>query len=167
MEETIKSNQMDLEKEEALTETDVAGTPPERHILRMPDFLLIHQGLDKQPLKQNMNLKLFQGLNHFQVAAIEICQSQYKKLAQRSQGGRVGNIPKPLAWGYELLHFKSFLSQEKTLELLGGLSKFYCKKMVKKIKNWLKNQSLLSEDQKKELEITPAMEMEGSVASTS
>ncbi|MBW0521454.1 hypothetical protein O181_061169 [Austropuccinia psidii MF-1] len=33
--------------------------------------------------------------------------------------------------------------------------------------NWLKNQSLLSIDQKKELEMTPALETEGPVVSTS
>ncbi|MBW0541073.1 hypothetical protein O181_080788 [Austropuccinia psidii MF-1] len=38
---------------------------------------------------------------------------------------------------------------------------------VKNIKNWLKNQSLLSIEQKKELEMTPALETEGPVASTS
>ncbi|MBW0569671.1 hypothetical protein O181_109386 [Austropuccinia psidii MF-1] len=65
------------------------------------------------------------------------------------------------------LHIKSFLGQEKTIELLGGWSPLSCKDKVKKIKNWLKNQSLLSIDQKKELEMTPALETEGPVASTS
>ncbi|MBW0538066.1 hypothetical protein O181_077781 [Austropuccinia psidii MF-1] len=64
------------------------------------------------------------------------------------------------------LHINSFLGQENTIELLGGLSPLYCKDKVKKINNWLKNQSLLSVDQKKELELTPALE-EGPVASTS
>ncbi|MBW0502700.1 hypothetical protein O181_042415 [Austropuccinia psidii MF-1] len=64
------------------------------------------------------------------------------------------------------LHIKSFLGQEKTIELLGGWIPFCCKEKVKKINNWLKSQSLLSVDQKKELEITPALE-EGPVASTS
>ncbi|MBW0578147.1 hypothetical protein O181_117862 [Austropuccinia psidii MF-1] len=65
------------------------------------------------------------------------------------------------------LHIKSFLGQEKTIELLGGWSPLSCKDKVKKIKNWLKNQSLLSIDQKKELEMTPALETEAPVASTS
>ncbi|MBW0575071.1 hypothetical protein O181_114786 [Austropuccinia psidii MF-1] len=65
------------------------------------------------------------------------------------------------------LHIKGFLGQEKTIELLGGWRPFSCKKKVKKINNWLKNQSLLSIDQKKELEMTPAFETEGPVASTS
>ncbi|MBW0587823.1 hypothetical protein O181_127538 [Austropuccinia psidii MF-1] len=65
------------------------------------------------------------------------------------------------------LHIKSFLGKEKTIELLGGWSPLSCKEKVKKIKNWLNNQSLLSIDQKKESEMTPALETEGPVASTS
>ncbi|MBW0567160.1 hypothetical protein O181_106875, partial [Austropuccinia psidii MF-1] len=56
---------------------------------------------------------------------------------------------------------------EKTIELLGGWSPFSCKDKVKKINNWLRSQSLLSIDQKKELEMTPALETEAPVASTS
>ncbi|MBW0552400.1 hypothetical protein O181_092115 [Austropuccinia psidii MF-1] len=63
------------------------------------------------------------------------------------------------------LHIKSFLGQEKTIELLGGWSPLSFKDKVKKIKNWLKNQILLSVDQKKKLEMTPALE-EGLVEST-
>ncbi|MBW0555816.1 hypothetical protein O181_095531 [Austropuccinia psidii MF-1] len=65
------------------------------------------------------------------------------------------------------LHIKSFLGQEKTIEFLGGWSPFYCKDMVIKIKNWLNNQSFSSIDQKKELEMTPALEKEGPVVSNS
>ncbi|MBW0501487.1 hypothetical protein O181_041202 [Austropuccinia psidii MF-1] len=65
------------------------------------------------------------------------------------------------------LHIKSFLGQEKNIELLGSWIPLSCKENVKKIKNWLKNQSLLSIDQKKELEMTPAFKTEGPVASTS
>ncbi|MBW0579741.1 hypothetical protein O181_119456 [Austropuccinia psidii MF-1] len=65
------------------------------------------------------------------------------------------------------LDIKSFLGKEKTIELLRGWIPLACKYIVKKIKNWLKNQSLLSIDQKKELEMTPALETEGPVASTS
>ncbi|MBW0477600.1 hypothetical protein O181_017315 [Austropuccinia psidii MF-1] len=65
------------------------------------------------------------------------------------------------------LHINSFLGQEKTIELLGGWSPLSCKDKVKKINNWLKNQSLSSIDQKKALEMTPALEKEGQVVSTS
>ncbi|MBW0569388.1 hypothetical protein O181_109103 [Austropuccinia psidii MF-1] len=64
------------------------------------------------------------------------------------------------------LHIKSFLGQKKAIELLGGWNPLSCKDKVKNLKNWLKNQSILSIDQKKELEMTPALE-EGPVASTS
>ncbi|MBW0583507.1 hypothetical protein O181_123222 [Austropuccinia psidii MF-1] len=90
-----------------------------------------------------------------------------QKLVQRSKSRGVGNIPKPLAGAMNsYLHIKSFVGKEKTIELLGGWSSLSCKDNVKEIKNWLKNQSLLSIDQKKELEMTPALE-EGTVASTS
>ncbi|MBW0521317.1 hypothetical protein O181_061032 [Austropuccinia psidii MF-1] len=65
------------------------------------------------------------------------------------------------------LHIKRFRAQEKNIELLGGWSPLSCKDKVKKIKNLLKNQSILSIDQKKELEMTPALEKEGPVVSTS
>ncbi|MBW0515453.1 hypothetical protein O181_055168 [Austropuccinia psidii MF-1] len=65
------------------------------------------------------------------------------------------------------LHIKRFLGQEKTKELLGGCIQSSCKDKVKKRNNWLKNQSILSIDQKKELEMTTALEKEGAVASTS
>ncbi|MBW0518162.1 hypothetical protein O181_057877 [Austropuccinia psidii MF-1] len=64
------------------------------------------------------------------------------------------------------LHIKSFLGQEKAIEPLGGWSPLSCKDKVKKIKNWLKNQSLSSIDQRKEFEMTPALETEVPVAST-
>ncbi|MBW0473300.1 hypothetical protein O181_013015 [Austropuccinia psidii MF-1] len=63
------------------------------------------------------------------------------------------------------LNNKSLLGQANTIELLGGWSPLSCKDKVKKIKNGLKNQILLSIDQKEELEITPAWEKEGPVAS--
>ncbi|MBW0463858.1 hypothetical protein O181_003573 [Austropuccinia psidii MF-1] len=65
------------------------------------------------------------------------------------------------------LHIKSILVQEKTKELLRGWSPLSCKEQVKKTKNWLKNQILLSIDQKKELEMTPSLEKKGPVAYTS
>ncbi|MBW0483329.1 hypothetical protein O181_023044 [Austropuccinia psidii MF-1] len=65
------------------------------------------------------------------------------------------------------LHIKIFLGHEKTIELLGGWSSLSCKEKVKKINNFLKNQGLFSIDQKKELEMTPALEKEGPVASNS
>ncbi|MBW0557723.1 hypothetical protein O181_097438 [Austropuccinia psidii MF-1] len=65
------------------------------------------------------------------------------------------------------LHIKSFLGQEETIELLGGWSPLSCREKFKKIKDWLKNQSLLSIYQKKKLEMTPTLEKEGPLASSS
>ncbi|MBW0572190.1 hypothetical protein O181_111905, partial [Austropuccinia psidii MF-1] len=107
-------------------------------------------------------------LNHFQVAAIEIYQCQYKNWFRAAKEEEWEICPS--LWQGAMnsyLHIKSFLGQEKTIELLGGWSPLSCKDKVKKIKNWLKNQSLLSIDQKKELEMTPALETEAPVASTS
>ncbi|MBW0505792.1 hypothetical protein O181_045507 [Austropuccinia psidii MF-1] len=72
-------------------------------------------------------------------------------------------MAKPLAGGHEFL----LTHQEKTIELLGCWSPFSSKDKVKRVKNWLKNQILLSIDPKKELEMTPALEKESPVASTS
>ncbi|MBW0576309.1 hypothetical protein O181_116024 [Austropuccinia psidii MF-1] len=87
---------------------------------------------------------------------------------------KVSNLPQerhiwrmPELPRFPKLHIKSFLGQEKTIELLRGWSPLSCKDKVKRIKNWLKNQSLLCIDQKKELEMTPDLETEGPVASTS
>ncbi|MBW0545675.1 hypothetical protein O181_085390 [Austropuccinia psidii MF-1] len=65
------------------------------------------------------------------------------------------------------LHMKSFLGQENIIELLGEWIPLSCKDKVKKMNNWLKNQSISSIDQKKELEMTPALEKKGPVVSTS
>ncbi|MBW0520666.1 hypothetical protein O181_060381, partial [Austropuccinia psidii MF-1] len=107
-------------------------------------------------------------LNHVQVAAIEIYKCQYKNWFREAKEEELEICPS--LWQGAMnsyLHIKSFLGQEKTIELLGGWSPFSCKDKVKNIKNWLKNQSLLYIDQKKELEMTPALETEGPVVSNS
>ncbi|MBW0501744.1 hypothetical protein O181_041459 [Austropuccinia psidii MF-1] len=105
--------------------------------------------------------------NHFQVAAIEIYQSQYKnwfRAAKREEWEICPSLCQGAMNSY--LQIKSFMGQEKTIELLGGWSPLSSKEKVKKIKNLLNNQSSLPVDQKKELEVTPALE-EGPVVSTS
>ncbi|MBW0506785.1 hypothetical protein O181_046500 [Austropuccinia psidii MF-1] len=62
---------------------------------------------------------------------------------------------------------KRFLGQKKIIEILRGWSLVFHKDKVKKRNNWLKNQSCLSIEQKKALEMSPAVEKEGPVASTS
>ncbi|MBW0537959.1 hypothetical protein O181_077674, partial [Austropuccinia psidii MF-1] len=151
VEATIQLNKMDVDKEEARPNPEVANLPKERHIWRMPELPPIPQGL-----------------NHFQVEEIEIYQCQYKNwfIEAKEEEWKIY----PSLWQGAInsyLHIKSFLGQEKTIELLGGWSPLSCKDKVKKIKDWLKNKSILSIDQKKELEMTPALEKEGPVASTS
>ncbi|MBW0558811.1 hypothetical protein O181_098526 [Austropuccinia psidii MF-1] len=151
MEATIQSNKMDVDKEEARPNPEVSNLPQERHIWRMPELPPIPQGL-----------------NHFQVEAIEIYQCQYKNWLRAAKEEEWEICPS--LWQGAMnsyLHIKSFLGQEKTIELLGGWSPLSCKDKVKKIKNWLKKQSLLSIDQKKELGMTLALETEGPVGSTS
>ncbi|MBW0478135.1 hypothetical protein O181_017850 [Austropuccinia psidii MF-1] len=151
MEATIQSNQMDLDKEEARPNPEVSNLPQERHIWRIPELPPIPQGV-----------------THFQVAAIEIYKFKYKnwfREAKEEEWEICPNLWKGAMNSY--LHIKSFLGQENTKEPLGGWSPFSCKYKVKKIKNWLKNKSILSIDQKRKLEMTSALETEGPVASTS
>ncbi|MBW0579104.1 hypothetical protein O181_118819 [Austropuccinia psidii MF-1] len=107
-------------------------------------------------------------MNHFQLAAIEIYQFQYKNWFRAAKVEEWEICPSLLQGAMNsYLHIKIFLGQEKTIELLGAWSPMSCKDKVKKINNWLKNQSLLSIDQKNELEVTTALETKGPVASTS
>ncbi|MBW0508317.1 hypothetical protein O181_048032 [Austropuccinia psidii MF-1] len=142
MEATIQSNQMDVDKEEERPNTEVSNIPQERHIWRMPELPPIPQEIEIHQFKYNI---LFREAKEEEW---EICPS----LLQGAMNS--------------YLHIKSFVGQEKTIKLLGGWSPLSCKDKVKKIKNLLKNQSLLSIDKKKELEMTPALETEGPVAST-
>ncbi|MBW0562817.1 hypothetical protein O181_102532 [Austropuccinia psidii MF-1] len=146
MEATIQSNQMDVDKEE-----ERPNLPQKRHIWRMPELPPIPQGL-----------------NHFKVEAIEIYQLQYKnwfREAKEEEWEICPSLGKGAMNSY--VHIKRFLGQKKTIELLGAWSPLSFKDKVRKIKNWLKNQSLLSIDQKKELEMTAALDTKGPVASTS
>ncbi|MBW0499422.1 hypothetical protein O181_039137 [Austropuccinia psidii MF-1] len=145
MEATIQSNQMDVDKEEERPSQEVASLPHKRHIWRMPELFPIPQ-----------------------VAAIDIYKFQYKNWYRAAKENEWEIFPR--LWQGAMnsyLHIKSFLGQEKTIELLGGWSPLFCKDKVRNMNNWWKNQILLCIDQKKELEMTPALEKEGPVASTS
>ncbi|MBW0542437.1 hypothetical protein O181_082152 [Austropuccinia psidii MF-1] len=107
-------------------------------------------------------------MNHFQVEAIEIYWSEYKTWYREAKEGDWEIFSSLLQWAMNsYLHIKRFMGQEKTMKLLGEWSSLSCKQKVKKIKNWLKNQSLLFIDKKKELEMTPALEKSGTVVATS
>ncbi|MBW0571346.1 hypothetical protein O181_111061 [Austropuccinia psidii MF-1] len=92
------------------------------------------------------------GLNHFQVEAIEIYQCQYKNWFRAAKEEEWEICPS--LW-------------QGAMNSYSHIKSVPCKDKVKKIKNWLKKQSLLSIDQKKELEMTPALETEAPLASTS
>ncbi|MBW0515632.1 hypothetical protein O181_055347 [Austropuccinia psidii MF-1] len=129
---------MDVDKEEARPNTEVSNLL-KKDTWRMQEFPPIPQGL-----------------NHFQVAAIEIYQCQYQNWFREAKEEEWEIFPS--LWQGAMnsyLHIKSFLGEQKTIKLLGGQSPLSCKEKVKMIKNWLKNQSLLSIDQKNELEMTP------------
>ncbi|MBW0567279.1 hypothetical protein O181_106994 [Austropuccinia psidii MF-1] len=121
----IQSNQMDVDKEEARPNPEVSNIPQERQIWRMPELPPIPQGL-----------------KHFKVAAIEVYQCHYMNWFREAKEEEWKICP--ILWQGAMnsyLDIKSFLGQEKTIELL--------------------------KDQKQELEITPALETEAPVASTS
>ncbi|MBW0486683.1 hypothetical protein O181_026398 [Austropuccinia psidii MF-1] len=118
MEATIQSNHMDVDKEEARPNPEVSNLPQERHIWRIPEFPPIPQGL-----------------SHFQVAAIEIYQCQYKNWFRKAKEEEWEICPS--FWQgamHSYLHIKSFLGQEKTIELLGGWSPLSCKEKSQKDK---------------------------------
>ncbi|MBW0471006.1 hypothetical protein O181_010721 [Austropuccinia psidii MF-1] len=84
---------------------------------------------------------------------------QVQKLVQSSQGRGVGNIPKPLAGGYELLLTHQKLSGSgEGHRMLKRMESIVLQRQVSKDKELVEEKSLLSIDQKKELEITPALE---------
>ncbi|MBW0560928.1 hypothetical protein O181_100643 [Austropuccinia psidii MF-1] len=80
MEATIQSNPMDVDKGEARPNPEVPSLPQERHIWRMPELSPIPQG------GRNRNITM-----------------PIQTLVQRSQRRGVGNMPKPLEGGHELL----------------------------------------------------------------
>ncbi|MBW0593213.1 hypothetical protein O181_132928 [Austropuccinia psidii MF-1] len=99
---------------------------------------------------------------------IEIYQSQYKnwcKEAKEEEWEICSGLLKGAMNVY--LHMKRFLGWEKTIELLAEWIPFSCKDKFKNINHWLKNQILLSIDQKKELEMTPDFKKQGPVVSNS
>ncbi|MBW0510810.1 hypothetical protein O181_050525 [Austropuccinia psidii MF-1] len=97
-------------------------------------------------------LSLLSDLNHFQQAAKEIYQSQYKYwlLAAKQQEWEL----LPSLWIGTMssyLQVKKFMGPKKREELLSGWTLMSCEGQVQQIKAWSKNQSMLSEDQKRKL----------------
>ncbi|MBW0511074.1 hypothetical protein O181_050789 [Austropuccinia psidii MF-1] len=93
---------------------------------------------------------------------------QIQELVQRSQRRGVGNVLKPLAGGHELLlTHKEHSGSGEDCRTLRRMEPIFWQRQGQKAKEMVKNQSLLSIDKKKELGMTPALEKEGPVASTS
>ncbi|MBW0528433.1 hypothetical protein O181_068148 [Austropuccinia psidii MF-1] len=91
-----------------------------------------------------------------------------QNLVQRSQERGTGNMLTPLEGGYELLLTHQEISGSgEDNRTPRRMESIFFKEKVKKIKNWLKSQILLSIEHQKELEMTPALEKEGAVVSTS
>ncbi|MBW0486791.1 hypothetical protein O181_026506 [Austropuccinia psidii MF-1] len=103
----MKSNQMDMNKEEGRPRPDLPSLPQERHVWRMPEF----PPLSPRSVPTNFDVssepELIQGNilrdEPFRSGRNRSISALVQKLVQRSQGRGVGNIPKPLAGGYELL----------------------------------------------------------------
>ncbi|MBW0593536.1 hypothetical protein O181_133251 [Austropuccinia psidii MF-1] len=75
-----------------------------------------------------------------------------EKLVLGVKTTRVGTSPKSLDRHHELLSSsEEVMGPEKTEDLLMGWTPMSVKGQVQQIKAWLKNQSMLSEDQKKKL----------------
>ncbi|MBW0579846.1 hypothetical protein O181_119561 [Austropuccinia psidii MF-1] len=129
-----------------------------------------------RPVPTNFDMNSESGLIHDNISRAEPVSSgsnrnlsiPIQKLVQRSQRTGVGNMPKPLAGGHELLLTHQELSGSgEDHTTLRRLEPIVFQRKSQKNKNWLKKKSLLSIDQKKELEMTPALETEGPVESTS
>ncbi|MBW0509173.1 hypothetical protein O181_048888 [Austropuccinia psidii MF-1] len=127
---------MDLDQDiQVINPKDKNVSPEERQKWRMPEL---------SPVPKD--------LNHFQQAAIEIYQSQYKNgfMAAKQQEWE----PLPSLWIGTMssyLEVKKIMGPEETEELLRGWTPMSFKGQVQQIKAWWKNQSMLSEDQKKRL----------------
>ena len=106
MEATIKSNHMDLDKEEAIT-PDLKVFSQERRAWRLPEFPPHSSRSVPTTSDVNSNPELI----HDNISRAEPFSSgsnrnisiPIQKLVQRSQRRGVGNMPKPLAGGHELL----------------------------------------------------------------
>ncbi|MBW0580321.1 hypothetical protein O181_120036 [Austropuccinia psidii MF-1] len=118
MEATIWCNQMDVDKEEARPNPEVPGLPQERHIWRMPELPPIPQGLSV-PTDFEMNSEpelIHDNISRaepFSGASNRSISMPVQKLVQKRQRRGVGNMPKPLEGGHELLLTHQELSKSE------------------------------------------------------
>ncbi|MBW0509664.1 hypothetical protein O181_049379 [Austropuccinia psidii MF-1] len=143
---------MDLDQQiQVKNPKDKNVSPEERHKWRVPEL---------PPVPKD--------LNYFQQAAIEIYHSQYKNwfmVAKQQEGELLQSLWIVTINSY--LQVTNFMGPEKTEELLRGWTPMSFKGQVQQIKAWLKNQSMLSEDQKKLAQGKDNRPVEAPQASTS
>ncbi|MBW0557432.1 hypothetical protein O181_097147 [Austropuccinia psidii MF-1] len=136
VEVTTPSNQMDLDQDiQAINPKYKNVSPEERHKWRIPEL---------PPVPKD--------LNHFQQETTEIYQSHYKNwfmAAKQQEWELLPNLWIGTINSY--LQVKKFMGPEKTEEPLKVSKPMSCKGQVQQIKAWLKNQRMLSEDQKEKL----------------
>ncbi|MBW0592773.1 hypothetical protein O181_132488 [Austropuccinia psidii MF-1] len=127
---------MDLDQDIPVTNPkDKNVSPEERHKWRMPEL---------PPVTKD--------LNHFQQATLEIYQGQYKNWFIAGKKHEWELLPSLwIGTMSSYLQVKKLMGPEKKEELLKGWTPMSCKVQVQQIKAWFKNQSMLSEDQKKKL----------------
>ncbi|MBW0466879.1 hypothetical protein O181_006594 [Austropuccinia psidii MF-1] len=144
-----------MDKEEARPGADLESLPQERRNWRMPELPPIPQGnfLRAEPLPS---------AGHRSISV------PVQNMIQSSKGRGVPISCQPLEGGHELLLTHQELSgSEEDHRALSRMESLLLKRQDQKINNLLKNQSLLSIDQRKELEMTPALERERPIASKS
>ncbi|MBW0491972.1 hypothetical protein O181_031687 [Austropuccinia psidii MF-1] len=91
-----------------------------------------------------------------------------EKLVQRSQGRRMGNMPKTLAGGYELiLTHKELSGSGEGYIAIRRLKPIFFQGKGQKDQDLVKAKILVLVDQKKELEMSPGVEKKGPLVSTS
>ncbi|MBW0568710.1 hypothetical protein O181_108425 [Austropuccinia psidii MF-1] len=120
---------MDLDQDiPVISEKDKNVSREERHKWRIPDLPLVPKG-------NNRDIPV-----------------SVQQLVYGGKGARVGTSPKYWIGNMNsYLQVKKFMGPEKTEELLRGWTPMSYKGQVQPIKSWLKNQGMLSEDQKKKL----------------
>ncbi|MBW0589234.1 hypothetical protein O181_128949 [Austropuccinia psidii MF-1] len=93
-----------------------------------------------------------QNFHQLPKAEVEIYQSQYKNWLSATKQKEWELQPSNwIGTMNSYLQVKNFVGPENTEDLLKGWKPMSCKGKVQQVKSWLKNQSMLSEDQKKKL----------------
>ncbi|MBW0463524.1 hypothetical protein O181_003239 [Austropuccinia psidii MF-1] len=148
---------MDLDQDiQVINTKEKNSSPKERHQWRLPEFSPIPKG-ETAPLtllvrvqKLTQLLFLLSDMNNFQQEAVGIYQSQYKNWFMEENKQEWKLLPN--LWIGTMRYYlqvKKFVGVEETVDLLNVWTPMSCRAQVQRMEAWLKNQSILSEDQKK------------------